>query len=257
MSIKKFVSPFPWSEYSKKLATRIETPYCMGSFTAEEAASRGTAFATGKQGSLESGNCVAFYWLVDLEDGVIIDSRFQAFGDSALIGAAEVACELLIGKNYDQAKRLSADLIDMHVREKGEKNAFPESTFGHINLVIDAIDAAVALCEWIPLALNYTAPPVIGHEIEVLDGGYPGFQELSLQQKLAVIEQVLDNDVRPYIELDAGGVEVLNLTNNKEVVIAYQGSCTSCHSATGATLSYIQQVLRAKVHPDLDVIPNM
>ena len=63
--------------------------------------------------------------------------------------------------------------------------------------------------------------------------------------------------MRPYIALDAGGVEVINLLEDKEVIIAYQGSCTSCYSAIGTTLSYIQQVLRAKVHPSLVVVPDI
>lgn len=72
-----------------------------------------------------------------------------------------------------------------------------------------------------------------------------------------VIEEVMKEEIRPYIELDGGGVEVINLLNNREVIIAYEGSCTSCFSSTGATLSYIQQTLRAKVHPELIVIPNI
>lgn len=63
--------------------------------------------------------------------------------------------------------------------------------------------------------------------------------------------------MRPYIALDAGGIEVINLIEDKQVIIAYQGSCTSCYSSIGTTLSYIQQTLRAKVHPDLVVIPDM
>ena len=63
--------------------------------------------------------------------------------------------------------------------------------------------------------------------------------------------------MRPYIALDAGGVEVLNLVDDHQVLIAYQGSCTSCYSAVGTTLSYIQQVLRNKVHPSLVVVPDI
>ncbi len=92
---------------------------------------------------------------------------------------------------------------------------------------------------------------------EIVEGGYPGWEELPLKKKIAVIEEVLNQDVRPYIALDAGGVEVLNLLNDKEVVIAYQGACTSCYSSVGTTLSYIQQVLRNKVHPSLSVTPNV
>ena len=135
--------------------------------------------------------------------------------------------------------------------------SFPEEAFGHINLVIDAIEMASLACSGIPLAEAYVAPPVTGHEIKVIDGGYPGFKELSLKKQFAVIEDVLAREVRPYIELDAGGIELINLVNGTEVLISYQGSCTSCHSATGATLSYIQQTLRAQVHPDLTVTPNL
>ncbi len=109
----------------------------------------------------------------------------------------------------------------------------------------------------IPLAASYVAPPA-PHDIgEVLEGGYPGWNTLSKVQQLGIIEEVIARDIRPYIELDAGGVQVLDLVQEREVLIAYQGSCTSCFSATGTTLSYIQQVLKAKVHPDLIVIPDL
>ena len=257
MTLSVLSKLFPWALYTKKLVNRIETPYCSGIFTQEDADSRALHFASGESGSLEEGNILRFYWLVDPLDGVIIDSRFQVYGDSALIGAAEVGCELCVGKNYDQAHRISAEVIDLHVQEKGALKGFPPEAYGHINMVIDAIEMAAQGCEGIPLAPEYVAPPITAHSIDITEGGWPGFQTLTLKQKLAVIEEVISKEVRPYIEMDAGGIEVLNLVNDNEVLIAYQGSCTSCHSATGATLSYIQQVLRAKVSPDIFVTPNL
>jgi len=50
---------------------------------------------------------------------------------------------------------------------------------------------------------------------------------------------------------------VLKLREDREVIISYQGNCTSCYSAVGATLSYIQKVFRAQVHPDIVVIPDL
>jgi NifU-like protein len=250
------ITCFPWTHYSKKLQLRIETPYCLGSFTPEDANARELFLATSTQGSLATGNQISLFWLVDKTDGVIIDSRFQAFGDTVLVGAAEVACELVIGKNYDQARRITAELLDRHVRDKRETPAFPESAADHISLVTDALENCAVACDGIPLAAEYVAPPITGHMVDVVEGGYPGWSTLTLEQKLAVIEQVIAQEVRPYIEMDAGGVSVINLMHDKEVVIAYSGACTDCHSSTGATLSYIQHVLRAKVHPDLDVIPS-
>jgi NifU-like protein len=251
-----FVS-FPWQRYSKKLAVRIDTPCSCGIFTKEEAEERSLLFASNAAGELEEGNCVRFYWLVDPADGVIIDARFQAFGNSALIGAAEVACELVIGKNYDQARRMSAELFLQHVYDKITGYSFPEEAFGFINMCLEAFDKSAEDCSGLPLRESYVAPPISMHDIEILEGGYPGWKELSLPQKLAVIEEVIAKEVRPYIEMDAGGIEVINLLRDHEVLIAYHGSCTTCHSATGATLSYIQQVLRARISQDLEVIPNI
>jgi NifU-like protein len=255
--LEHLIRPFPWSLYSKKLASKIENFRSAGVFSSEEAEKRGVRLATGEAGRKEDGNWIKFYWLVDKEDGKIVDVRFQAYGQSALIGAAEAASDLLVSKNYDQARRITADLIDKQVRDKENTPAFPEETFPHLNLVLEAIESASETCTDLPLPDVYVAPPVPHDLGEVLEGGYPGWKELPLKKKLAVIEEVLDRDIRPYIALDAGGVEVLNLLGDKEVVITYQGNCTSCFSAVGTTLSYIQQVLRAKVHPDLVVIPDL
>lgn len=257
MSRTSLTTPFPWTRYSKKLVSCIERPRAAGVFTKKDAENRGMRLAVGSSGSIEGGNYLRFYWLVDPEDGALVDVKFQVFGQSALIGAAQAASEALIGKNYDQARRLPAELIDQQVRDKPNQHAFPDETAPHLNLALEAIDEAAEQCTDLPLPTSYVAPPVSGPITGVIEGGYPGWEEMGLKKRLALIEQVIGQDVRPYIEMDAGGVEVLNLLNEREVIIAYQGACTSCFSATGATLSYIQQVLRAKVHPDLIVIPEM
>lgn len=257
MTLKALIQTFPWSRYSKKLIAKIEKPRCMGFFTKEQSEERGMKLAIGQEGRIEDGNVVWIYWLVDIDDGIIVDAKFQVYGQSALIGAAEVASEIVIGKNYDQAKRITADLVDKQVRDRNDEPAFPKEASPHLNLVMGAMEAAAEQCVDIPLAPNYIAPPAPLDFGEVLEGGYPGWQELSTNKKIALIEEVIARDIRPYIELDAGGVQILNLINDKEVVIAYQGSCTSCFSATGTTLSYIQQVLRAKVHPSLFVTPDL
>lgn len=258
MPITPLITPFPWNRYSKKLASKIEQPRCSGWFTKEEAEARLMRLAIGEEGSIEDGNAIRMYLMVDKDDGIIVDAKFQVLGQSALIGAADAACELLVGKNYDQARRISADLIDKQLRDRSDTPAFPKETYPHLNLILEAIDKAASQCTDIPFADTYVAPPVpTMNPAEVIPGGYPGWKDLPLKKKISVIEQVLDQDVRPYIALDAGGVSVLNLINDKELVIAYQGSCTSCYSSVGTTLSYIQQILRAKVSPDLVVVPDL
>jgi NifU-like protein len=257
MSLSHLTQPFPWSRYSRKLNAKIDQTRCSGFFTKSQSEERGMRLAFGQEGAIEDGNMICFYWLVDPHEGIIVDARFQLYGQSALIGAAEVACELVIGKNYDQARRISAELIDKQVRDRPDVPAFPKETSPHLNLILGAIENAATQCMDIPLAANYIAPPAPRDIGEILEGGYPGWETLSQGQKIALIEEIIARDIRPYIELDAGGIQVLDLINGKEVLIAYQGSCTSCFSATGTTLSYIQQVLRGKVHPSLVVVPNL
>jgi NifU-like protein len=254
MSDPKFTLSFPWSRYSKKLAQKIENPRHAGFFSTEEAKERGMRFAMGKQGSPEDGNIIGLYLLVDESDGIIADAKFQVFGHSALIGAAEAACEILIRKNYDQALRLTGDLIDKQVRDKKNTAAFPEETNAYLNLVLDAIEQAAEQCLDIPFAENYVPTPL---ESKGESGeGYPGWDALNREQKIAVIEEVIATEIRPYIELDAGGVQILDLVNDRELIIAYEGACTSCHSATGATLHAIQEILRAKVDKSLLIVPD-
>jgi NifU-like protein len=240
--------------FSKKLAEKIETPLHAGRFTAEEAQARGMRLAVGVEGEIAGGCAVAIYLLVDEEDGVIADAQFQAFGGPALIGAAEVACELLLRKTYDQAQRISADLLDRHARDRKEAPAFPEAASIALNSVLAAIDAAAAQCTDIPFADSYAASPLAAGVLP--EGRVAGWEQMSVQQQVRVLEEVIAAEVRPYIALDEGGVQVLTVVGGREVVIAYQGSCTSCYAATGSTLTAIQQILRAKVNPELIVTPD-
>lgn len=257
MSFKELIETFPWERYSRKMASQIEKHRQAGYFTAEDAEARGVRLVISQEGMVDDGNAIRFYWLVDKDDGQLIDVKYQVYGQSALIGAAEAAAQLLIGKNYDQARRVTTDLIDKEVRDSSNEPAFPKETSPHLNLVLSAIDRAADQCTDIPLPSTYVAPPMTLEVGEIVEGGIPGWEGMSREEQIGIIEQVLDNDIRPYIALDAGGVEVINLIEGKELIIGYQGACTSCYSSVGTTLSYIQQILRAKVHPDLVVTPNL
>ncbi len=255
MKGRHFLPSYPWARFSRKLLNRIETPRHTGRYSPEEAKAKGMRLAVGKEGQLHEGHALVLYLLVDESDGVIADAVFEVFGPTALIGAADAACELLIRKNYDQARRLSADLIDKQVRDKNDEIAFPQDVAVYLNLVLFAIEEAAMQCMDIPLNDEYIVTPVMSSEEN--GGEYPGWKELSDKQKILVIEEVITNDVRPYIELDEGGIQIVNLIDGKELIIAYQGSCTTCHSATGTTLTAIQQILRAKISPDLFVTPDL
>jgi Thioredoxin-like proteins and domains len=250
MSLTQLLRPHSWELFSKKLREKIDRLHYVGFFTPEDADAKNMRLVIGKEGFL------SFYWLVDESDGIIADVKFQAYGPISLIAAGEIACELVLRKNYDQASRISADLLDQHVRDRKDSPAFPKQAYSHLNQAITAIDQAAQQCFDIPYIAEYDLTP-IEHDFGEIPGGLPGWSDFPSSQKLAIIKEVIDKEIRPYVELDAGGVNVLQLKEDHEVVISYEGSCVTCHSSTGSTLTAIQQILRARVHPSLVVIPEL
>ncbi len=246
-----------WLLFSKKVHSRMAQPLYVGSFHAEDAVFQNARLITAQEGYMKEGQpSLRLHWLIDENDGIIMDACFRAFGPPALIAAADLACEIMIQKNYDQARRISAEIIDKKGRDKEEKPAFPEEAGNLLNIVLFTIEEAADQCSDIPFADTYISSPI--DAVPGIEGnGHPHWKEFTLQQKLAFLKEIVANDILPYVQLDAGGVEILDLIDEREVVIAYQGSCTSCHSATGSTLTAIQQILRAKASPDLIVTPDL
>lgn len=239
--------------FSHKALARLEALSYAG-LLREASPSSGFRSIEVEQQSSELGCWIGLSWLVDESDGVIADIAFRAFGPPALLLAAEVACELALRKNYDQVLRIGADLLDRHLRDRPDQPAFGPSAAPYINLILDLIEQAARRCFDIPFADSFTISPidVPSQQISI----YPGWELLSSEQKLALIEELLTREVRPYIELDAGGIEVRSFEGD-ELKIAYQGNCTSCYSAIGGTLTAIQQVLRSRLHPALTVVPDL
>jgi NifU-like protein len=223
--------------YSKKIDDRMKQLRYVGYFLTKQAEEKGMRLVTARKGDL------CLYWLVDESDGVIADAKFQVYGPPALVALADLVSELSIRKTYDQVSRFSAELLDRHLDV-----AFPP----YLNQVLEAIDSGVHQCLDIPFAVTHDTSPIdLG--LEEIPGGLPGWSDFSIEKKRAILEEVLTKEVRPYIELDAGTIRLVELKGEGEVVIEYGGSCTTCHSSTGSTLSAIQQILRARVHPSLFV----
>ena len=144
MSLKNLLPQNTSQRFSKKLRERLDHLQFGGFFSLLEAEEKNMRLVTGREGDL------CFYWLVKETDGVICDAKFQAFGPIALIAAAEIASELVIRKNYDQASRISSELIDRHFRDKKEEAVFSVETHSYLNQVLSAIDKAVYQCIDIP-----------------------------------------------------------------------------------------------------------
>lgn len=66
------------------------------------------------------------------------------------------------------------------------------------------------------------------------------------------VERSLEK-VKPMLELDGGGMKLLDIRGGK-VFVQLQGACVGC-SSSNQTLKYgIERQLRTDIHPELEVI---
>lgn len=249
-----FVTYF--SKFSQKFVHKVLHPKSCGFFKEQAYKNSQMRLVIGKEGSLEEGMSVEIYLVVDESDGILADFKYQCFGPTVLVATLESLAELSLRKNYLQASRISYELVDKHLREKQDKTGIPLDCFSAVNFCLSAFFMALDQCDDIPL-LDSQLPPPSPIDLDAsLEHGYPNFLELTQEEKFKVCEEIINRDIRPYVQLDEGNV-VIKKIDGYLITIIYQGSCTSCFSATGSTLNAIQQILKAKINPNIIVTPDL
>lgn len=111
--------------------------------------------------------------------------------------------------------------------------------------VLEAAEAPVAPAP-VRAPVSPTVEPGGEHQID------PDFFGRSYDDKMARVNAVFDETVRPGLASDGGGLMLVEIVE-KIVRIEYQGACGSCPSSTSGTLFFIEGVLQSRVHPDLIV----
>lgn len=71
------------------------------------------------------------------------------------------------------------------------------------------------------------------------------------QQRLNAINELLDAQIRPYLQSDGGDLFVVGLDGNK-LSVHYQGACGTCPSSISGTLIGITNLVRT-IEPDIEV----
>jgi NFU1 iron-sulfur cluster scaffold homolog, mitochondrial len=82
----------------------------------------------------------------------------------------------------------------------------------------------------------------------------PSMEQMSEadRNRLEKINDILDEQVRPYLQGDGGDLYVLGLSGNT-LTVHYQGACGSCPSSLSGTLAGIESLVR-QIEPDMEVV---
>lgn len=100
------------------------------------------------------------------------------------------------------------------------------------------------------------APPADEHSAQLAERAREwesnGKMDDADRARLDRINDILDEQVRPYLQGDGGDLYVLGLEGNR-LTVHYQGACGSCPSSISGTLAGIENLLR-QIEPDIEVV---
>jgi len=88
--------------------------------------------------------------------------------------------------------------------------------------------------------------------------GEATFDTMTIVQRIKAVDEVIDSDIRPMLQMDGGDMEIIDIKENTpyyDIYIRYLGACSSCGTGSTGTLYAIESVLKQKVDENIRVLP--
>ena len=77
-------------------------------------------------------------------------------------------------------------------------------------------------------------------------------RKLTNLQKIKLIEETMDREIRPSLKQDGGDIDLVDVEGDK-VLVGFRGTCTSCPSSDFTLKGFVQEKLREFVSPEIEV----
>ncbi len=81
----------------------------------------------------------------------------------------------------------------------------------------------------------------------------PKKQKLSNIQRMKLIEETIEREIRPSLRTDGGDIDLIDIEGNK-VIVTLRGACTACPSSDFTLKGLVQAKLREFVADDIEVM---
>jgi NifU-like protein len=244
----------------------------------------------GEVGSLACGDALKLTLKVD-ENDRIVDAKFQTFGCASAIASSSALTEMVKGLTLDEAAKISNDDIAdflgglpkekmhcsvmgrdalekaiSHYRGEAEKKVEGNivcECFGVTDIEIERIlkeqhlDTIASVTDFVKAGggcgkchdnIQEIINQVTGSERPVKKKPV----KLTNIQKIKLIEETLDREIRPELEKDAGGIELVDVDGN-QVFVKLRGACATCNVSQVTLKHYVEAKLREFVTPELEV----
>lgn len=79
------------------------------------------------------------------------------------------------------------------------------------------------------------------------------FAQWLVEEQVRRINEALEPEVIPALEMDGGGLEILDIQGNK-IFVQFYGACGNCGIASSATGPFIESTLKSQLGQEVEVI---
>ncbi len=268
-------------EYSDKVIDHFLHPRNVGELESAD----GEALV----GNIACGDALKLTFKLD-DKGRIEDARFKTFGCASAIASASAMTEMIKGMTIEEAARITdqdiADYLGGLPKEKIHcsvmgREALEKAIAHYKGEAVPGVEGKV-ICECFGVTeqeiervvrdhdlktveevTNYTkAGGGCGGCVDAIQGiidrvragakGARGRAPLTNLQKIRLIEDTIQREIRPALQQDGGDLELIDVVGDR-VLVATRGTCASCAAAQLTLKDFVEAKLKELVTPELRV----
>ena len=268
-------------EYSEKVIDHFLNPRNVGEVENPD----GEALV----GNIACGDALKLTFKVD-ENGRIKEARFKTFGCASAIASASAMTEMVKGMTIEEAAKVTDEDIanylgglpkeKIHCSVMG-REALEKAIAHYKGEAVPGLEGEV-ICECFGVTkpeiervvrdhglktveevTNYTKAgggcggcvdkiQEIIDRIQAEPTGPPVRPKLTNLQKIRLIEETIQKEIRPALQEDGGDLELIDVVGNR-VLVATRGACASCVAAQLTLKDFVEAKLKELVAPELRV----
>ncbi|MDA3896729.1 MAG: Fe-S cluster assembly protein NifU [Desulfobacteraceae bacterium] len=244
----------------------------------------------GEVGSMACGDALKLSFKLD-ENERIKEAKFQTFGCASAIASSSAMTEMMIGKTIEEAEKITNDDIadylgglpkeKMHCSVLG-RDALEKAIYCYRGEDEKVIDGNI-VCECFGVTDKEIERAVTENHLKTIEevtnyvkagGGCenchediqkiideinnkgadaaPIKKELTNIQKIRLIEETLEREIKPALQKDGGNIELIDVDGNR-VLVKLIGTCATCKASQLTLKNYVEARLQEMVTSDLIV----
>lgn len=268
-------------EYTDKVKDHFLNPRNVGEIK--------DADGVGEVGSMACGDALRLMFKLD-ENQRIADVKFQTFGCASAIASSSALTELVKGLTLEEAEKITDENIAEYLgglpREKMHCSVMGQDALKQAILNYRGVREVLApegnvVCECFGVTDEQIEAVIRAHDLKTIEevtdyikaGGGCGNcheniqaiidrvhkreegspsvgQKLTNVQKIKMIEETLDREIKPALQKDGGGIELIDVEGDT-VYVKLIGTCMNCATADFTLKQFVETRLQEFVSPQL------